>query len=323
MPPSPIPSTRSVRSGRFSVVGMAETDPVPHSGDAADDPAIWIHPTDPALSVVFGTDKSERGGLFLYDLGGREIGSRLDGAMNNVDVRGNVVVAGNEEENTVAVYRMCASRGSLEPAVAEEIRPELTIYGTCLYREPDEGRLFVFVTSEDGDLEQWELTETVDGFHGTFARAWALESQVEGCVADDAHRALYVGEERVGIWRFAADPDAGAAGTLIASTDDGELEPDVEGLTLAAYPDGTGFLLASSQGNDTYVAYDRQDYSHLGTFSIKDGDDVDGTSNTDGIALTAMPVGPSFPAGLLVVHDGRNADENQNFKLVGLDQLLR
>ncbi|MFI8362035.1 phytase [Streptomyces sp. NPDC085612] len=28
-----------------------ETAPVSHSGDAADDPAVWVHPTDPARSV--------------------------------------------------------------------------------------------------------------------------------------------------------------------------------------------------------------------------------------------------------------------------------
>jgi 3-phytase len=34
-----------------------ETEPVPSSGDAADDPAIWVHPGDPARSLVLGTDK--------------------------------------------------------------------------------------------------------------------------------------------------------------------------------------------------------------------------------------------------------------------------
>ena len=34
-----------------------ETDPVDSYGDAADDPAIWIHPDDPALSVIIGAQK--------------------------------------------------------------------------------------------------------------------------------------------------------------------------------------------------------------------------------------------------------------------------
>ena len=36
-----------------------ETAPVPSSGDAADDPAIWIHPNQPADSVILGTDKQD------------------------------------------------------------------------------------------------------------------------------------------------------------------------------------------------------------------------------------------------------------------------
>ena len=41
----------------------AETTPVPNPDDAADDTAIWIHPTDPSQSVVIGTDKSRTGGV--------------------------------------------------------------------------------------------------------------------------------------------------------------------------------------------------------------------------------------------------------------------
>jgi 3-phytase len=39
------------------VIATVETDPVPSSGDAADDPALWIHPTEPASSLIVGTDK--------------------------------------------------------------------------------------------------------------------------------------------------------------------------------------------------------------------------------------------------------------------------
>jgi myo-inositol-hexaphosphate 3-phosphohydrolase len=36
---------------------VIETEAVPSRGDAADDPAIWIHPDNPAQSLVLGTDK--------------------------------------------------------------------------------------------------------------------------------------------------------------------------------------------------------------------------------------------------------------------------
>src|SRR5687768_12690185 len=69
----------------FPVAPAAETDPVPSSGDAADDAAIWVHPTDPARSTIIGTDK--QGGLAVYDQVGRELYYYPDGKMNNVDLR--------------------------------------------------------------------------------------------------------------------------------------------------------------------------------------------------------------------------------------------
>jgi myo-inositol-hexaphosphate 3-phosphohydrolase len=85
---------------------------------------------------------------------------------------------------------------------------------------------------------------------------------------------------------------------------------------------GDGYLIASSQGNSTYVVYDRAPpHAYRGTFRIGGAGSVDGTEETDGIDLVAAPVGPDYPAGLLVAHDGFNYDAdgsrtNQNFKLV-------
>src|SRR5210317_39521 len=67
------------------VTATLETEPVPSGGDAADDPAIWIHPTDPGLSTIIGTDK--RGGLAVYALDGTELQYIPAGRLNNVDLR--------------------------------------------------------------------------------------------------------------------------------------------------------------------------------------------------------------------------------------------
>ena len=58
-PAAPFPTIRS----RF------ETQPVPSSGDAADDPAIWANASDPSQSLIVGTDK--KSGLHLYDMQGK------------------------------------------------------------------------------------------------------------------------------------------------------------------------------------------------------------------------------------------------------------
>lgn len=302
---------------------MAETDPVPNAGDGADDPAIWIHPTDPSQSIVIGTDKQNGGGLLLYDLAGNEIGRRLDGRMNNVDVRGNVVVAGNRQTHTLEVYRMDPAAQELIPSNADPIEVSFDVYGSCLYESPIDDTLYAFVTEEDGGrIEQWELIESDEGVEGRLRRELSVGSQAEGCVADDSAALVYIAEEEAGIWRFEAEPGNGDDGTLIASTEDGELDPDVEGLALAAYADGSGFLIASSQGDDRFVVFDRVDHAHLATFSIERGDGIDGTTETDGIALTVVPLGPAFPGGLFVAHDDENDDEHQNYKLVNLEDLL-
>ena len=41
------------------VIATMETEPVASSDDTADDPCIWVHPTDPSLSLIIGTDKDE------------------------------------------------------------------------------------------------------------------------------------------------------------------------------------------------------------------------------------------------------------------------
>ena len=53
-----------------------------------DDPAIWIHPTDPSKSLIFGTDKvPAKGGLYVFGLDGSQKAAftPLD-RPNNVDV---------------------------------------------------------------------------------------------------------------------------------------------------------------------------------------------------------------------------------------------
>ncbi len=62
-----------------------QTAPVPHKGDAADDPAVWIHPQEPELSLILGTDK--QGGLHTYNMDGSAHELVSDAARpNNVDV---------------------------------------------------------------------------------------------------------------------------------------------------------------------------------------------------------------------------------------------
>ncbi len=58
-----------------------------HTGDAADDPAIWVDPDTPADSLVIGNDKP--GALEVYNLdGSRRQRITSDKHWGNVDVTG-------------------------------------------------------------------------------------------------------------------------------------------------------------------------------------------------------------------------------------------
>ena len=71
-----------------------ETTPTPQGSedDSADDPAIWVNPTNPEKSIIFGTDK--KGGIGSYALDGKEIAYDAVGKMNNIDIRQNVMMNG-------------------------------------------------------------------------------------------------------------------------------------------------------------------------------------------------------------------------------------
>jgi 3-phytase len=133
---------------------------------------------------------------------------------------------------------------------------------------------------------------------------------------------LYVAEEDVGLWRFAADPAASVTGMKVASVDGKTLVADAEGLALAPRGRNGGFLVVSSQGDSKYTLYRLPGVTFAGYFRIGGGT-IDGTSDTDGIELALGDFGPDYPNGLFVAQDGDNAPDTQNFKYVSWAQVLK
>jgi 3-phytase len=309
-----------------------ETDPVPSSGDAADDPAIWINPADPAQSTIIGTNK--RGGLAVYDLKGKQLQYLADGEMDNVDLRDgfklggqtvSLVTAGNRADNSIAIYRVNPQTRQLEQAAVRKIKHEVQVYGSCMYRSAKSGKFYYFATSKSGNVEQWELLDNGSSkIDARKVRNFKVGTTVEGCVADDELGHFYVSEEAVGIWKYGAEADAGNNRTQVGKVGDGHLYADVEGLALAYGSDGKGFLLASSQGNNSFVVYRRESGNEfVKKFIIGSGGGIDGVEETDGIDVTTTNLGSAFPHGVFVVQDGRNDKGNQNFKLVPLQFIIK
>jgi 3-phytase len=328
---APSPAGAPLPPGALAVNATIETAPVPSVGDAADDPAIWVNPKDPSQSAIVGTNK--QGGIAVYDLDGKQLQYLSDGLLNNVDLRAGfslggqeavLVAANNRKDNSIALYRLNTSTRMLENVAARKI-VTIANYGCCLYRSQKSGKVYFFVTSKTGDVEQWELFDNGSGkVDGKSVRRFKVETQIEGCVADDELGHIYIGEETVGIWKYGAEPDAGDSRFQVDKAGPGgHLVADVEGLTIAYGKDGAGYLIVSSQGNNSYVMYRReQNNAYVKTFSIAAGNGIDAVEDTDGIDVTMANLGPAFPQGLFVAQDGFNDKGNQNFKLVPLHSII-
>ncbi|NYH54226.1 3-phytase [Nocardiopsis arvandica] len=153
---------------------------------------------------------------------------------------------------------------------------------------------------------------------------------VEGMVVDAERGLLYAAYEQVGILRMPADlseepelvdtvqefgvPAHYDPGTdeCVAGEDPGfggaDLSADVEGLALYRAADGEGYLIASSQGSDAFVVYDRDPGTGnalVGSFRLGDPEGEDMVRHTDGIDVLNVPVG-RFDDGLFVAQDGEN-----------------
>lgn len=311
------------------VMPRAETAPVRSGGDAADDSAIWVHPQDPAQSLIVGTDKHR--GLLLYDLEGRQLQSLPDGRLNNVDLRAGfplggrdavLVAATNRSTRTISFYRLDPEARRLE-----RLGPDLPTgfaepYGICLYAARD-GALYVFANEAGtGHVRQWRLRGEGGSIAAELVRRFAVGSQAEGCAADDDTGDLYVAEEDVALWKYRADPDGGSRRTVVDRVGGQHgLTADLEGVAIWRGRDGRGWVVLSNQGAGNYAVYRREGRNDfVGLFAIvaDDARGVDGTSDTDGVDLTGDALGPEYPDGLLVVQDGHNepAGEHQNFKFV-------
>ncbi|AHE54615.1 hypothetical protein NX02_14655 [Sphingomonas sanxanigenens DSM 19645 = NX02] len=322
--PAPIVTAEVTARGETDVVGTA-------NADAADDPAIWRDPADPAKSLIVATDK--KAGLYVYGLDGKTRSFIKTGRVNNVDLRADVAIGGtdgvlvvasdrSDEANArVALFRLDTATAKLT-ALGTVPSIEGEAYGMCLYR--DAGALYAFMVTKEGGIGQVALDLTGAQPVGRLVRRLKVGSQAEGCVVDERTHRLYVAEEDVGLWRFDARPTGAAEAVSIAKVDKQRLFDDVEGLAIAS--DGSegdgGYLVVSSQGDNAYALYRLADDAYVGRFRIAKGR-FGSTEETDGIEVIVGDFGPAFPGGIMIAQDGENAPAAQNFKLVAWDDVLK
>ncbi|MEV0951796.1 phytase [Promicromonospora sp. NPDC050249] len=151
--------------------------------------------------------------------------------------------------------------------------------------------------------------------------------QLEGLAVDRRTGTLYAAQEDVGLWRVqlplgsgeprlvdrvkdfgvhdAYDPETEECAPVdpaAPSYGGKNLTADAEGVDIWYGPGRKGYVIVSSQGDDTYGVYDLRGHNRaLGTFRVA-GDGVDDVNGSDGLAVSNAPVG-EYRSGLLVTHD--------------------
>jgi 3-phytase len=309
----------SVRAPADVVRPDVVTDPV--AGDS-DDPAIWIHPTDPTRSLILGTDKG--GGLYTFDLDGKILADRTQRGLarpNNVDIEQGVSLGGQvldvavvteRDGGRLRIYRLPAvtsiDGGGLE-VFAGETPDRRTPMGVALYHRPSDGALFAIVSRKTGPAEGylWQYRIT-DGGNGTVrlekVRAFGAfsggEGEIEAIAVDDESGYVYYSDEWGGIRKYAADPDAPNAAAQLATFGTTGFKEDREGISIYKLDSRTGYILVSDQQANRFRVFPREgtakgphDHPEIAAIPVS-------TLESDGSEVTSTPLGPKFPHGLFV-----------------------
>ncbi|MEZ5470490.1 MAG: phytase [Marinicella sp.] len=306
-----------------------ETEAVNHSGDAADDPALWVNFADPEKSLILGTQKKQ--GLYSYDLSGNIKQFLPAGRLNNVDIRQNyhlrgikvdVIGASNRSNNSISLFTIDSDGGiHFWDGLKSDQSAFSEVYGFCMGHVKQ--RLIFVMTGKDGDAELYELDKAFsnDDINIKKLRTLRIPSQSEGCVIDDSNGNIYIGEEDTGVWKF--NYWENGIRELVINVDGEKLVADVEGLALIKQKNKT-YLMVSSQGNSQYPIYDLEDYHHVISVSVKGNNQIDQVTGTDGIDVNQLLSSSQFPEGLFITQDDKNTrpQTNQNFKVVSLKKIL-
>ena len=325
----------------FAIRPAIQTEAVP---DDADDPAIWVNPTDAAKSVIVGTNKhaAPSGGLYVFGFDGK-LKQRIAGLdrPNNVDIQSGFPLKNRFVDIAVTTERnkRCLRVFAIENGVLRDLAPQgLPVFvgeagesgapmGVALYKRPRDGAVFAVVSRKTGPAQgylwQYRLTFEDQTLRAEKVRElgqFSGKGEIEAVAVDDEMGAIYYSDEGAGYRKWAADPDDARAkdelGIFGVESASDRFGGDREGIAVAPGETSRGVLVVSEQikvdagsGGTVFRIYRRGG-------SNENSDDQSellarvrgGADDTDGLEVTTQSLGPAFPRGALVAmnSNGRN-----------------
>ncbi|MBN2008870.1 phytase [candidate division KSB1 bacterium] len=294
------------------------TEPVKHD---TDDPAIWINPDDPSSSLILGTDKDEDGALYVFDLNGKIIESKVVRNLqrpNNVDIEYGMMLNGISTDIAVLTERYTnkirvlsvpdmefVDNGGIDVFSGDSLRAPM---GIALYKRLSDGTIYAIVGRksgpEQGYMWQYRLEDDGNGnVTGVKVRefgVWSGKKEIEAIAVDDELGYVYYSDENVGVRKYFADPDMPDANTELALFAIEGFVDDREDISIYKTGDKNGYILVSDQQANEFHIYKREGESGAPHVHKLVQVIAVSTNESDGSDVTSVSLNAMFPAGLFV-----------------------
>ena len=246
---------------RRSFTARGETEPVgTANADAADDPAIWRNAADPAASLIVATDK--KAGLYVYGLDGKVRQFAAGRPAQQRRPGRSRAAAGSSSSPATATTSptpSCRSSGSQprrrSSSRSAPRRAERARLMACACGDSRAG-LYAFSVLKDGTVAAGADRPSARRRPGTIVRTLKIATQTEGCVVDPRtrHALRRRGRPRHLALRRRAPTRRSQARWSPPSTTASWSRMSKASTSCPSGRNG-GYLVASSQGDNSYALY--------------------------------------------------------------------
>ncbi|WP_400071776.1 phytase [Zobellia russellii] len=297
-----------------------------------DDPAIWVNPEDASKSIVFGTDKETNGAVYAFDLEGKIIEDKTIRNIrrpNNVDIaygfalndsiEVDVLVFTERERSQIRLFSipdMTPLDNGGFPVFADEKNSELTLpMGVSMYKSPKDQSLYAVVGRKTGPAEgylyQYKLQPNGSGqVNAELVRKFGRFSgkkEIEAIAVDHELGFVYYSDEQHCIRKYYAEPSMGDE--ELGCFGGENFKSDIEGIAIAQYPNGKGYIIVSDQQKGQFNIYSRETNAFIKAVNLS-------TLETDGCDVVTVPLNNTFKNGLFAA-----MNDEKNFYFYDLGKL--
>ncbi|OWW26469.1 3-phytase [Zobellia sp. OII3] len=297
-----------------------------------DDPAIWVNPMDASKSIVFGTDKETNGAIYAFDLNGKILEEKSISDIrrpNNVDIaygfaindttKVDILMFTEREKSQVRLFSVPDMKpldnGGF-PVFADEKNPEMRLpMGVSLYKSSKDQSIYAIVGRKTGPtqgyLYQYKIVANDKGqVNAELVRKFGKFSgkkEIEAIAVDHELGFVYYSDEQHCIRKYYAEP---SMGDVELSCFGGEnFKSDIEGIAIAQYPNGEGYIIVSDQQRGQFNIYSRKTNAFVRAVNLS-------TLETDGCEVVTVPLNDTFKSGLFVA-----MNDEKNFYFYDLEKL--